>query len=133
MIKKVKIALGLVAFYFLFSAAWQVGTCVLGDVELKDDLQDIASQPAVHIGLASGPSDDDLRETVMRKAEKYNIALAPEQVIVAHNGYDAAGTIYLEADYSVPIYLPHFQFSMYFNPSTAHKRPNSAMADDSSQ
>ncbi|HEX3739945.1 MAG TPA: hypothetical protein VHV29_09480 [Terriglobales bacterium] len=133
MIKKVKIALGLVAFYFLFSAAWQVGTCVLGNVELKDDMQDIVSQPAVHIGLASGPSDDDLRQTVMRKAERYNIALSPDQVIVAHYGYDAAATIYLEANYSVPIYLPHFQFSMYFNPSTAHKRPDSAMADSSSQ
>lgn len=133
MIKKVKIALGLVAFYFLFSAAWQVGTCELGNIELKDDLQDIVSHPAVHIGLASGPSDEDLRETVMQKAARYNIALSPDQIIVAHNGYDATGTIYLEADYSVPISLPHIQFSMYFNPSTAHKRPNSAVADSSSQ
>src|ERR1700752_2602152 len=97
--KRIKIILGLVAFYFLFSAAWQVGTCELGNIELKDDLPDIVSHPAGHISLASGPSDEDLPETVMQKAARYNIPLSPDQIIVAHNGYDATGPIYLEGAY----------------------------------
>ena len=48
------------------------------------------------------------------------------------SGYGKNANIYLEADYSVPIYLPRFTFSMYFNPSSAHKRPTSSVASDSS-
>jgi hypothetical protein len=130
--KKIKIVLALIAFYFLFSAAWQVGACELANIELKDDLQDMATQLGVRTGVSDVASDDDLRTMVLRKAEKYNIALAPEQVTVMRDGYGKNANIYLEADYSVPIYLPRFTFSMYFNPSSAHKRPTSSVASDSS-
>ena len=131
--KKIKIILALAAFYFLFSAAWQVGACELGNIELKDDLQDIVSQLGVRIGASDVASDDELRTMVLRKAEKYNIPLAPEQVIVMRDGYGKNANIYLEADYSVPINLLRFTFSMYFNPSSAHKRPTFSMASDGSQ
>lgn len=130
--KKIKMVLGLAAFYFLFSAGWQIGACELANIELKDDLQDIATQLGLRLGASDAASDDDLRAMVLRKADKYNIALAPEQVIVMRNGYGKNADIYLEADYSVPIYIPRFTFLMYFNPSSAHKRPTSSMASDSS-
>ena len=128
--KKIKIVLALAVFYVLFSAGWQIGACELANIELKDDLQDIASQLGMRIGASDVSSDDDLRGMVLRKAEKYNIALAPEQVIVMRDGYGKNANIYLEADYSVPIYLPRFAFMMYFNPSSAHKRPTSSVASD---
>jgi hypothetical protein len=130
--KKIKIVLALIAFYYLFSAAWQVGACELANIELKDDLQDMATQLGVRTGVSDVASDDDLRTMILRKAEKYNIALSPEQVTVMRDGYGKNANIYLEADYSVPIYLPRFTFSMYFNPSSAHKRPTSSVASDSS-
>lgn len=130
--KRIKIIAALAAFYFLVSAGWQVGACELANIELKDDLQDISTQLGVRIGASDAPSDEDLRATVLRKAEKYNIALAPEQVIVIRDGYGKDANIYLEADYSIPIYLPRYTFFMYFSPSSAHKRPTSAMASDSS-
>jgi hypothetical protein len=130
--KKIKIVLALAAFYFLFSAGWQVGACELANIELKDDLQDIATQLGVRIGATDIASDAELREMVLRKAEKYNVSLAPDHVIVMRDGYGKDASVYLEADYSVPIYLPHYTFFMYFNPSSAHKRPTSSMADDRS-
>jgi hypothetical protein len=130
--KKIKIVLALVAFYFLLSAGWQIGACELANIELKDDLQDISTQLGVRIGATDVASDDDLRAMVLRKAEKYDIPLAPDHVIVMRDGYGKNANIYLEADYSVPIYLPRFTFSMYFNPSSAHKRPTSSVASDSS-
>lgn len=130
--KTIKIIVGLAAFYFLFNAAWQVGACELANIELKDDLQDMSTQLGVRIGASDVASDDDLRVMVLRKAEKYNIALAPDQVVVMRDGYGKNANIYLEADYSVAINLPRFTFSMYFNPSSAHKRPTSSMASDNS-
>ena len=126
--KKIKIVIALAAFYFLFSAGWQIGACELANIELRDDLQDIASQLGVRIGATDVGSDDDLRQMVARKAEKYNVALSPEQVIVMRDGYGKNANIYLEADYSVPIYMPRYTFLMYFSPSSSHKRPTSSVA-----
>ncbi|MGH9516610.1 MAG: hypothetical protein ACRD3P_13135 [Terriglobales bacterium] len=130
--KKIKMVLGLAAFYLLFSAGWQIGSCELANIELKDDLQDIATQLGVRIGASDIATDDELRAMVLKKADKYNISLAPDHVIVMRDGYGKDANTYLEADYSVPIYLPHFTFSMYFNPSSARKRPTSSMASDGS-
>src|SRR6478752_2747473 len=101
--KKIKIVVALAAFYFLFSAGWQVGACELANIELKDDLQDIATQLGVRIGATDIASDAELREMVLRKAEKYNVSLAPDHVIVMRDGYGKDASVYLEADYSVPI------------------------------
>ena len=119
------------ALYFLVSAGWQVGSCELGNIELKDDLQDIATQLGVRIGATEIATDDELREMVLRKAEKYNISLAPDHVTVMRDGYGKDAGVYLEAEYTVPIYLPHYTFFMYFNPSSARKRPPSSVASDS--
>lgn len=128
--KKIKIALALVALYFLVSAGWQVGACELANIELKDDLQDIATQLGVRIGATDIASDDELRGMVLRKAEKYDIPLASDHVIVMRDGYGKDSGVYLEADYAVPIYLPHYTFLMYFNPASGHKRPSPSMASD---
>ncbi len=115
--KVVKIVLGLAAFYVLFSAAWQISACELANYELKDDMQDIASQVGLRIGLSDVASDDDLRETIVRKAEKYDIALLPTQVTVLRDGYGKNAHLYFAANYSVTIYLPGYSFEMHFTPS----------------
>jgi hypothetical protein len=129
--KKIKIILGLAALYVLVSAGWQIGACEIANIELKDDMRDIASQIGLRIGYSDVATDDDLRETILRKAEKYNIALSPDQVTVLRDGYGKNANIYLAAEYTVPIYLPHYTFSIYFNPRSANKPPVSAMANDS--
>jgi len=121
--KKIKIVLALAAFYFLFSAGWQIGACELANIELKDDMQDMASQLGLRIGFTDVASDDELREMILRKAEKYNIAVSPDKVLVMRDGYGKNANVYLEADYSVPIYLPQYSFEMHFAPSSANKRP----------
>ena len=129
--KKIKIVLALAALYVLVSAGWQVGACELANIELKDDMRDMVSQIGLRIGYSDVATDDDLRETILRKAEKYNIALAPDQVTVLRDGYGKNANIYLAAEYTVPIYLPHYTFSIYFNPTSANKPPVSAMANGS--
>lgn len=130
--KKIKIILALVAFYVLISAGWQIGACELANIELKDDMRDMASQIGLRVGFSDVATDDELRETILRKAEKYNIALAPDQVTVLRDGYGKNANIYLAAEYTVPIYLPHYTFSIYFNPSSANKPPASAMMNENS-
>jgi hypothetical protein len=130
--KKIKIAVALVAFYFLFSAGWQVAACIIANLELKDDMQEMASQFGAHAGVSAVPTDSELREAILRKAEKYDIALSADRVVVMRTGYGTTASVYLEADYSVPIYLPRYTFQMYFAPSTARKAPASTIATETS-
>jgi len=76
--KKIKIVLALAALYVLVSAGWQVGACELANIELKDDMRDMVSQIGLRIGYSDVATDDDLRETILRKSAKYNIALTPD-------------------------------------------------------
>jgi len=90
--KKIKIILGLAAFYVLFSAFWQVGACELADIELKDDMKQMATQLGMRAGVSDIGSDADLRDTILRKAAQYGITLSPDQVTVLRDGYIARST-----------------------------------------
>jgi hypothetical protein len=128
--KKIKIILGLATFYLLFSASWQIGACELANIELKDDMENMSSQLGLRTGFSDVASDADLRDTILRKAGQYGIALSPDQVTVLRDGYGKNAILYFEADYSVPVLLPGFSFVMYFNPSSGKKPKNATVATD---
>jgi hypothetical protein len=130
--KKIKIILGLAAFYVLLSAFWQIGACELADIELKDDMKQMTAQFGMRTGVSDTASDADLRDTVLAKAAQYGIALSPNQVTVLRAGYEKNAILYFEADYSVPIVLPGFSFAMYFNPSNGRKPKNATVATGAS-
>jgi hypothetical protein len=126
--KIIKIALGLAAFYLLFSAGWQIGAGELGDIELQDDMRDMASQLGTRVGYSPVVTDTDLRDAILRKAEKYEIPLSPNHVTVLRDGYGVNANLYLAADYTVQVYLPGFSFAMHFNPSSGRKPKNATIA-----
>jgi hypothetical protein len=108
--------IGAIATLFLTgSLAWQIGVRKLANVELRDDMHDMTSQLGARIGLMNRKSDDDFRIDVIGQARKYDIQLKPEQVTVERRGEGVEATIYLAADYRVPISLPGFSFQLHFN------------------
>jgi len=120
--RTVKIILGLAVLVFVSTAGWQVGACELAKIRLRDDMQDLASQSGVRIGLTTATSDDDFRNAVLGKARQYDIELAPDQVTVQRTGSSVTGTLSIGADYTVPIHLPGFSFTLHFTPASG-KRP----------
>src|SRR5579863_5567811 len=112
--RRVKFVLGLAVLVFVSIAGWQIGACEVANIRLRDDMQDMASQTGVRIGLTNAKSDDDFRNAVLGKAEQYGIELAPDQVIVQRTGTSVTGTISIEADYTVPIHLPGVSFTLHF-------------------
>ena len=103
------------------SVGWQIAACELANVELRDDMRDMASQLAGRIGLTSFSSDEDLRNDILHKAKKYDIQLSPEQVTVQRAGEGLESKIYLAADYTVAIRLPGLSFEVHFNPQSGKK------------
>jgi NADPH-dependent 2,4-dienoyl-CoA reductase/sulfur reductase-like enzyme len=119
--RNIKIIAGIAVALMFCSAGWQIGKWELASIELRDDMRDMASQLGGRIGLTSPMSDEDFRNEVMRKARKYDIELAPEQVTVVRNGQGVEARMYFAADYTVPIQLPGFSFHLHFTPESGKK------------
>jgi len=121
-VRQLKVIAAIAILFVLCSAGWQIGKWELANVELRDDMHDMASQLGARIGLTKIYSDEDFRDEVMRKARKYDIQLTPEQVTVLRDGEGVEARMYFAADYTVPIQLPGFSFRLHFNPESG-KRP----------
>ena len=119
--RPIKIIALIAVLLLLCSAGWQVGKSELANIELRDDMRDMASQLGARIGLTKIYSDEDFRDEVMRKAKKYDIHLQPEQVTVLRDGEGVEARMYFAADYTVPIELPGFSFRLHFNPESGQR------------
>jgi hypothetical protein len=119
--RNLKIIAAIATLLLIGSAAWQVGAREVANAELRDDMKDLTSQLGARIGLTNGKSDEDLRNDVIGKALKYDIQLSPEEVTVERRGEGIYATMYLAADYSVPIGLPGFSFQLHFKPESGPK------------
>src|SRR5215469_992767 len=118
---KPKIIIMLVLAALVVSAGWQIAACCLANLELRDDLQDVAAQVGTKIGLNNIQSDDDLRATVIQKADSHGIALRPEQITVRHTGFGDDALIYLSADYTARVNLLVYSFNLHFTPSGSRR------------
>jgi hypothetical protein len=112
------IAVGLVALVLIVIAAWQTAASELANVELRDDLHDLSAQVSARIGLGDFNTDKDFRDAVIRKAERYDIYLQPEQITVRRSGTLKEPIIYLAADYQAHVRVLGYSFTLHFTPSS---------------
>jgi hypothetical protein len=113
-----KFVLGFAAVALAVAAGWPIASCELANVELHDDLRDIAADKASKIGLTAPNSDDDLRSAVVRAAREYDIQLEPEEVTVRHTGTVELPGLYLAADYRVRVRPLGVPFVLHFSTSS---------------
>ncbi len=100
-------------------AGWKVGWYEVANLELQQDMHDLATDKGFRYTITR--SDDDLRNLVISKARRYDIALDESQVTVQHKGEGTASTIYLAADYTEPVTLPGgYSFVLHFTPSSTN-------------
>jgi hypothetical protein len=116
---KGKLILGLAVLALAAIAGWQMASCELANLGLREDLRDIASQAGAYIGLVSFNSDEDFRNAVVRAAQAHEIQLEPEQVTVQRTGTVPNQSIYLAVDYKARVKLPGFSISLHFHPTSA--------------
>ena len=100
------------------SAVWQTAACELANVELRDDLRNLSSQVSARIGLVDFNTDKDFRDAVIRKAERYDISLQPEQITVRRSGTLKDQVIYLAVDYQACVRVLGHSFTLHFTPSS---------------
>lgn len=112
----IKAIVGFLAIIFVVYAGFQVIPPEMKNFSFQDDLRNIAL-----VAGTSHQSDQDLVDSVVRKAQEHEISLAPERVTVQRIGTPGAPAVYVAADYTVPVSLPGYSFSLHFTPSSGNK------------
>ena len=119
--RKLKLILGLAVLLFAIYASWQIATAYVANLELQEDLRDVAAEIASRIGLAAPSTEDDLCRFVIQKAESHDIELKPSQITVRVTGTGPTALIYIAADYTTRINLIFFSLTLHFTPASNKK------------
>jgi hypothetical protein len=118
--RRIRIILFLAVVSFAALGGWRVALDEVANYQLQEDMEELVSRSHNYIRYAPPLSDEEFRDAVVRKAREHDIALNPEQVRVVRGGSGAPTTL-IAADYSVPVELPGYSFTLHFTPSSASK------------
>ena len=119
------------ALFFMATLKLMLGVaifCAVGLVGLKlippffsnYELEDAMKTEAIQATYTTR-TEEDVRETIIKQARNYDIALTPKQVTVSRVGGMGTGSLSIEADYSVPVSLPGYSTAIEFHPSSKNK------------
>lgn len=108
---------GVLAVIAVIYVAFQVIPPELSNYSFQDDIRTIAMMG----GANPRTTDAELLDQVLRKAQDHQIVLTPERVTVQRIGTPGALAVYVGADYTVPVSLPGYSFSLHFTPNSGNK------------
>jgi len=66
-------------------------------------------------------TDDQIRDSVYKKAQELDVPVTREQIKVQRTGPTGAGSISIEAPYTVHVSLPGYPLDLNFDPATRNK------------
>ena len=113
----IKATAGFLVIIGLIYCGFQIIPPELTNYSFNDDLHNIAMVG----GSNPHETDQQLLEAVMKKAQEHEIPLTPEHITVQRIGTPGSPAVYLAADYSVPVSLPGYSFTLHFTPSSGNK------------
>jgi hypothetical protein len=80
-----------------------------------------AIKTEAQLGTYSTKSEDAIRDSLFKKAQDLDVPIAKEQIKVQRAGVTGAGSLSIEAPYSVHVNLPGYPFDLHFDPSSKNK------------
>lgn len=113
----VKALIGLLAIIAVIYSCFQIIPPEMTNYSFQDDLRNIAMVG----GANPHQTDQEIVDSIMKKAMEHQITLTPEQITIQRIGTPGAPAVYVAADYSVPVSLPGYSFSLHFTPSSGNR------------
>jgi len=113
----VKALVGILLIVGLIYCGFQIIPPELTNYSFQDDLHNIAMVG----GANPHQTDQEIIDSIIKKAQDHQITLAPEQVTVQRIGTPGAPAVYVAAEYSVPVTLPGYSFTLHFSPSSGNR------------
>ncbi len=77
-----------------------------------------AMETEARVNSYTAKPDQDIRETIFKKAKEYDIPVTPEQINVLRNGAE----LQIWTDYSIHVDLPLYPVDLKFHPASTNKR-----------
>ena len=111
-----KLIFGVAIFVIVALVGLKLIPPFFSNYELEDAIKTEATQSTY-----STRTEEDIRESIIKQARNYDIALTPKQVHVSRVGGFGAGTLAIDAEYSVPVDLPGYSTTLEFHPSSKNK------------
>ncbi len=119
--KRIKTLAVLAVLAFAVLAGWDAGSCELAKMELQQDMLDLSKGVNSYSNTSVPLDDEGYRQAVIRKAQDHDIRLDPSEVTVRRSGNGPTSTIYLAADYTVPVDVLGYSFVLHFTPTSEKK------------
>ncbi len=113
----VKALIGFLVFVGLIYSGFQIIPPELTNYSFQDDLRNIALTG----GANPHQTDQEIIDSIIKKAAEHQITLTPEQVTLQRINTPGAPSVYVGAEYSVLITLPGYSFTMHFTPSSGNR------------
>jgi hypothetical protein len=116
--KTIMVFLILVVLILAVTMAWQIGSAEIANMNLREDMHDLASQAGTHVGFVTPSSDEEVSNSVIRRAKEHGIELQPSEVTVRRINPGEHSTLYIAADYKVATHVLALSFNLHFTPSS---------------
>jgi hypothetical protein len=112
----------LVCGIFVIVAGLYLGTQLVPVYYENYQFQDIVKTEATLETYTSKP-EDDIRDTLYKKAQGLDIPLTKDQIKVQRHGTQGTGSLTISAPYTVHLDLPGYPVDLHFDASTENKSP----------
>ena len=112
-----KAIVGLLAIIGVIYSGLQVIPPELTNYSFQDDLREVAVTGSAN----PNKPEEEIRTMVINKAREHEISLTPNQVTVQRINTPGLSAVYIAADYSVPVSLPGYSFTLHFTPTSGNK------------
>lgn len=111
--RSVKALFGVLVVVAVFYSAWMLLPPYVNNYQFQDDIRSEALMNSY-----TTKSDQDIRNTLAKKAAEYDIPLRAEQINVQRNGAELS----ISADYTIHVDLPGLPLDLKFHPATKNRR-----------
>lgn len=112
--RRIKFIIAATIFLLVLSTSWQIASCELANLELRDDMKTVAAMGGSRIGLMADASDEDLREEVVQNAASHGVRLSKNQIVVKRSGTPGNPKIFLSARYQSRVSMPGLSLVFHF-------------------
>lgn len=109
-------ALGLAVMAAMVIVGVKVVPIYFNNYEFEDAVKNEALQATY-----SSRSEEDIRDTVIKRAKDYDIPLTAKQVKVSRTGTNGNGNLSIDVVYTMDINLPGYSTTVEFHPSSSNK------------
>lgn len=113
---RIKMLFGLFVIVGGMFAAFKIAPPYFNAYQFQDAIKD----EATHDSYAS-KSEEDIRDSVFKKAQELDIPIARDSIKVEHIGHQFNATIIIHAAYTVHVDLPGYPLDLHFDASTENK------------